>query len=84
MPVTKSAKKALKRSLFLRERNLVFKNAMKKLIRQYNKFIKLGEVEKAKELLPKVYSAIDRCARRNIIHKNAAARKKSRLVAKIS
>jgi ribosomal protein S20 len=30
--------------------------------------------------LPEVYSRIDRCARRNIVHKNAAARKKSRLV----
>jgi len=83
MPVTKSAKKALKRSLFLRERNLIFKNAMKKLVRQYNKLLNEWKIEEAKELLPKVYSAIDRCARRNIIHKNAAARKKSRLMLKL-
>ncbi len=83
MPVTKSAKKALKRSLFLRQRNLVFKNAMKKLIREYRKLVNEGNVEVAKELLPRVYSAIDRCARRNIIHKNAAARKKSRLAIKL-
>jgi small subunit ribosomal protein S20 len=81
MPVTKSAKKALKRSLFLRERNLKFKLAMKDAVRQFRKLIKNGEVDKAKEMLPDVYSKIDRCARRNIIHKNAAARKKSRLTA---
>jgi len=81
MSVTKSAKKALKRSLFLRERNLKFKLAMKDVVRQFKKLIKKGEIEKAKNMLPEVYSKIDRCARRNIIHKNAAARKKARLVA---
>ncbi len=79
MPNTKSAKKALKRSLFLRERNLKFKLAMKDIVRQFKKLIKNGEVEKAKQLLPEVYSRIDRCARRNIIHKNTAARKKAKL-----
>ena len=84
MPVTKSAKKALRRSLFLRQRNLVFKNAMKKIIREYRKLINDGKIEEAKSLLPKVYSAIDRCARRNIIHKNTAARKKARLAIKVA
>jgi len=54
---------------------------MKDAVRQFRKLIKNGEVDKAKEMLPDVYSKIDRCARRNIIHKNAAARKKSRLTA---
>jgi len=84
MPVTKSAKKALKRSNFLRRRNLMFKNAMKKLIREYRKLVSEGKIEDAKGLLSKVYSAIDRCARRNIIHKNTAARKKARLAVKLS
>ena len=40
MPVTKSAKKALKRSLFLRERNLKFKIAMKEIVRKFRKLVK--------------------------------------------
>jgi len=79
MPVTKSAKKALKRSIFLRERNLRFKKAMKEAIRKYRKMIEENKIEEAEKMLPEVYSKIDRCARRNIIHKNAAARRKSRL-----
>ena len=79
MPNTKSAKKALKRSMFLRDRNLKFKLAMRDIVRQFRKLLKNGEVEKANQLLPEVYSRIDRCARRNIIHKNTAARKKAKL-----
>ena len=79
MPVTKSAKKALKRSLFLRERNLKFKIAMKEIIRKFRKLVREWKIEEAKQMLPEVYSRIDRCARRNIIHKNTAARKKSKL-----
>jgi ribosomal protein S20 len=40
MPNTKAAKKALKRSLFLRERNLKFKLAMKDVVRKFKKLIK--------------------------------------------
>jgi ribosomal protein S20 len=40
MPNTKSAKKALRRSLFLRERNLKFKLAMKDVVRRFRKLVK--------------------------------------------
>ena len=39
MPITKSAKKAYRRSLFLRERNLKFKIAMRKAIKDFRKAI---------------------------------------------
>jgi ribosomal protein S20 len=39
MAITASAKKAIKRSRFLRERNLVFKTAMKKAIKAYRKAV---------------------------------------------
>jgi small subunit ribosomal protein S20 len=39
---------------------------------------KFAEVEK---MLPSVYKAIDKAAKRGVIKKNTAARKKSRLVA---
>ncbi|MDP2670169.1 MAG: hypothetical protein Q8O99_04290 [bacterium] len=43
MPITSSAKKALKRSNFLRETNLHFKIAMKKAIKTLRKAIEAGE-----------------------------------------
>ena len=85
MAITASAKKAWKRSLFLRERNMTFKIAMKRAI----KAVRKGVAEKMKPtelspLLTQAYSAIDKAARRNIVHKKNAARKKSRLSALIS
>ena len=52
---------------------------MKDIVRKFKKLIKNWEIEAAEKLLSEVYSRIDRCARRNIIHKNTAARKKSKL-----
>jgi len=80
MPTTKAAKKALKRSLFLRARNLQFKIPMKKAIKAVRKGVKEGlSADKIKELLVDAYSKIDRAAKRNIVHHKAAARLKSRL-----
>ena len=79
MPITSSAKKALKRSRVLQKRNLTFKIAMKKAIKEVKKAAE-GEDKKATEgLLQKLYSAVDKAARRNIVHKKTAARMKSRL-----
>ncbi len=76
MPNTKSAKKALRKSLRRRERNLKFKNWARKVIKR----IKKAETpEEAAQLLPTLYKALDKMAVRNIIHKNKAARLKSRL-----
>ena len=42
------------------------------------------DIEKAKELIPNLYKAIDKTAKRGILKKNSAARKKSRLMAKLN
>ena len=54
---------------------------MKFSIRALRKAIQAGESDKNKldSLLADVYSSIDRAARRNIIHKNKAARKKAQI-----
>jgi len=84
MPVTKSAKKALKRSRFLRARNLQFKIPMKRAVKAVRKLVVQGaKKEELSSLLVSAYSKIDRAAKRNIIHHKAAARLKSRLVALI-
>ena len=41
--------------------------------------VEKGEMEKAKKLLPDVMSAIDTAAKKNLIHENNAAHKKSRV-----
>jgi len=72
MPITKSAKKALKKEHRNRALNLVYKKKIKDLKKEILK-------TKNKELLPKYYKAVDKAAKKGIIKKNTASRKKSRL-----
>lgn len=75
MPITTSAKKALRRSLRRRVFNVRRSTAMKSAIKDV--FSASGA--EAKKLLPAAYKAIDKAAKNGIIHKKTAARKKSRL-----
>ncbi len=52
---------------------------MKALVKQTKKLARAQKKEEAVKLLPKLYKAIDKAAKRGIIKKNTAARKKSRL-----
>lgn len=79
MPITKSAKKALRQNIRGKIRNLKRKNTMKTLVKQTKKLATTEKKEEAVKLLPELYKAIDKAAKRGIIKKNAAARKKSRL-----
>lgn len=47
------------------------------------RYIIAGEKEKAKELLPQLMKAADKAAAKGAIHKNKAARIKSRMMKKI-
>ena len=79
MPISKSAKKALRQNIRRRAINLRRKRKMKELIKKFEKLILENKKEEAKKLLPSVYKAIDKAAKRGVIKKNTASRKKSRL-----
>lgn len=79
MPITKSAKKALRQSLKRRTRNLVYKNKIKSLLKKVKSLIFQKKIEEAKKLLPEIYKALDKAAKVGVIKKNAAARKKARI-----
>lgn len=79
MPITKSAKKALRQNIKRRLRNLQKKEKIKKLIKEIKKLVFLKKIEEAKKLLPKVYKFLDKAAKSGLIKKNTAARKKSRI-----
>jgi len=84
MAIKKSAKKAAKRSLKNREINLQFKLSMKKAIKNFLKAIESKkEKDELTNLLSVVYKAIDKAAKRGVIKKQNAARKKSRLAKKV-
>lgn len=77
MPITKSAKKALRGSLVKKAMNDRNKKAVKESIKAIEKLVKDKDKDGAKKLLPKAYSAIDKAAKRGILKKNTASRRKS-------
>ncbi len=81
MPITSSAKKALRNSARKRVFNARRSNAMKSAVKQFVKLVQDKKVKEAKELLSTVYKAIDKATKGNTIKKNTASRKKSRLSA---
>lgn len=83
MPITKGAEKAYRQSERKRVVNIRRKGTMKDAEKAVQKAIAAGDAKKAKELLPVTYKAIDKAAKRGIIKKNTAARKKSRITARV-
>lgn len=79
MPIIKSAKKALRGS----KRKKVMNDRRKRIMKTSEKDLRTLITEKKKKeamaLLPTVQKALDKAAKRGIIKKNTAARKKSRL-----
>jgi small subunit ribosomal protein S20 len=83
MPITSSAKKALRAS----ERKHVYNIRRKRIVadasKQIRDLIAAKKVAEAKKLLPAAYKALDKAAKGNTIKNNTASRKKSRLSALI-
>jgi len=83
MPNTKSAKKRLRQDDAQKARNLAVKRAMRTQLRKIRDAVKSGDVELATTEFRITAKKLDRAGARNIIHRNAAARIKSRLSARI-
>lgn len=83
MPITKGAAKAHRVSERKKVFNIRRKNTLKDAEKAVNNAVSTGSADKAKDLLSTAYKAIDKAAKRGIIKKNTAARKKSRLSARI-
>ena len=79
----KSAKKRIRQTAKRRRRNLAAKRAVKDSFKKAVAAIAKKDPG-AKELIKKAVSIIDKAAQRGIIHKNKAARKKSRLLKKVA
>ena len=78
MPIIKSAKKAVRGSLRKKAFNDRQKHAMKDIIKKIEKISKTDKKE-AEKLLSSAFAIIDKTAKKGVIKKNNAARKKSRL-----
>jgi small subunit ribosomal protein S20 len=75
----KSSKKDIRRTVRRTEANKPFARNAKMLPKKVQKLVEAGSVDEAKTLLPTAFKALDKAAKRNIIHPNNASRAKSKL-----
>ncbi len=81
MPNIKSVAKDVKRSRERYQRNQAAKSQVKTLVKKARTAIESHKAAAdVTTLVTEAVSAVDRAAKRGIIHKNAAARRKSRLM----
>jgi small subunit ribosomal protein S20 len=80
MAHTRSAIKRIRQAEHRRLRNQMVKSRVKTLIKQARGLIEAGNLEQARLSVGDAISALDRAAERGILHRNNAARRKSRLM----
>lgn len=83
MAITKNAKKAIRTSQKKRVYNIRRKVTLHDAVKSFKTEVTKGTAEAAMKLIPAAYKAIDKAAKRGVIKKNTAARKKSRLMAQL-
>jgi small subunit ribosomal protein S20 len=81
MANTKSAKKRAEKSAAQRIKNRTMRSRMRTAVKKLRAAVASGDEKMAQELLPLTIKVVDSSAQKGIIHRNTAARTKSRLVA---
>ncbi|MBI2888744.1 MAG: 30S ribosomal protein S20 [Candidatus Liptonbacteria bacterium] len=84
MPITSSAKKALRQSARRKVQNIIRKDAYKDAVKTYRKLIADKKIEEAKVALAKAFQTLDKTAKTGVIKSNKADRLKSRLSIKLN
>lgn len=79
-----SAKKRIRQNAKRNARNRARKAQIKQAVKSFTAALTAGDFEKAEEALRTASSRLDRVADRGTIHKNAAARRRSRLARKLN
>lgn len=83
MANTPSAKKRARQSEKRRQRNASARSMLRTAIKKVVKALEAGDFEGAKAAFAQAEPVLDRYAARGLIHRNKAARHKSRLMQKI-
>lgn len=80
MPITKSAKKALRGSEKKRLFNINKKELINKAVKKVKKLVGEKKMKEAQAFMPEVQKILDKSVKTGLIKLNTASRKKSRLV----
>jgi small subunit ribosomal protein S20 len=80
----KSAEKRIGQTAKQRARNRGHRSQMRRAVRELRAAVAAGDRAKARDLLLETLKIVDATAQKGVIHRNAAARTKSRLVRSVS
>ncbi len=80
MPNTESAKRAMRKAERRRVRNKSQRSALKTLVKKARTTTAAGDAAATKDVLGVAIKKLDQAASKHLIHKNKAARTKSRLM----
>ena len=84
MPQIKSAKKRVKTTAISRSANMANRSELKTALKKSAASITAGNLDTAKLDLNQAIKTLDSAASKGLIHKNQAARRKSRLTKKLN
>ena len=84
MPNTVSARKRLRQALKHRIRNRAVRTAVRRAIRRVRDLIAQNDLEAAQQAAREDYSVLDRAVKKGVLHRNNAARRKSRLMHRLN
>jgi len=84
MPITKSAKKSIRKDKKRTKINIQRKNKVKDLVKEVRVLISQNKKAEAKKLLSQIYKTLDKTAKTGLIKKNNASRRKSRITKAIN
>ncbi len=83
MPIKHAALKQLRKDRKRRQQNQAIRSELKTLTRQLVGLLREQKNDEARQLLRRVTSSYDHAASKDIIHRNTAARYKSRLAVRL-
>ena len=84
MPNIKSAKKRVKVIATKTLQNQILKSGLKTCIKNYDKAVESGDKAAAEAAFRYAVKKLDQAAAKNILHDNAASRKKSQMAIKLN
>ncbi len=84
MPNHKSAEKRVRQNEKRRDINRSNRTRLRTSIKKLRSALAGGEAEQLGTLLPETISKIDKAVQKGVLHRNAAARHKSRLTARVN
>ncbi|MFA5276559.1 MAG: 30S ribosomal protein S20 [Candidatus Omnitrophota bacterium] len=84
MPRRRTSLKRNRQNLKKHLRNLRVKQQLKKTLKSLQDLLNAKNLAEAKKMLTKVFSQLDKAAKKNIIHPKTASRRKSRLTKRLN